>query len=122
MAKNENRRLSPAEVAKDLELYNALKGVDKYKPANPDYDLPAILTRYNTLNSTQESSAQADVAADTARDLLIAAQWDFHNGMLGAKNSVVAQFGLDSNEAQAMQLKKKSEYKARPRKKKGPTS
>lgn len=120
MAKNENRRLTPAEIAKDLEIYNALKDVDKYKPANPDYDLPAMLTRYNALTAAQESSAQADAAANTKRDLLVAAQWDFHNGLLGAKNSVVAQFGLDSNEAQAMQLKKKSEYKARTRKAKPP--
>jgi hypothetical protein len=35
--------------------------------------------------------------------------------MLGAKDQIVAQFGRDSNEAEAVGLKKKSEYKTRTR-------
>ncbi|HEY5232033.1 MAG TPA: hypothetical protein VIK35_00670 [Verrucomicrobiae bacterium] len=39
----------------------------------------------------------------------MAAQWTFHNALLGAKQQVLAQFGDDSDEAQALGLTKKSE-------------
>jgi hypothetical protein len=58
--------------------------------------------------------AKRDVEAelDTARDEATAAEWAFHNAMLGGKDQVKAQFGVDSNELQAVGLKKKSEYKS----------
>jgi hypothetical protein len=46
-------------------------------------------------------------------------QWAFHNLMLRAKDQVRAQFGRDSNEVQALNLKKTSEYKAPQRSKTG---
>ena len=51
-------------------------------------------------------------ALDTARDDAAAAEWAFHNAMLGGKDQVKAQFGDDSNELQSLGLKKKSEYKS----------
>ena len=54
---------------------------------------------------------QTTAAADSARDDHVAVQWELHNALLGAKDQVTAQFGKDSNEVQAMKLKKKSEYK-----------
>src|ERR1044072_9883740 len=116
MAKNQNRRLSPAELAKDVEIYNALKNVTGYAPANPAYAVTALDTRHTALSGAQTASAQADADADSRRDVLVAEQWNFHNAILGAKDSVVAQFGSDSNEVQAVQLKKKTEYKGRGRK------
>jgi hypothetical protein len=47
-----------------------------------------------------------------AMDAARAAEWAFHNAMLGVKDQVIAQFGKDSNEVQALGLKKKSERKA----------
>ncbi len=47
-----------------------------------------------------------------SRDDEIIAQWAFHDFILGAKDQVIAQFGDDSNEKQALGLKKKSEYKS----------
>lgn len=57
-----------------------------------------------------EAQKQADL--DAARDDATAAEWDFHNGILGAKDQVIAQFGDDSNEVQGVGLKKKSDYKS----------
>ena len=59
---------------------------------------------------------QAQATADSERDNAVAAEWDFHNFVLGAKEQVIAQFGKDSNEVQSIGLKKKSEYKSRKRK------
>jgi len=49
------------------------------------------------------------------RNSSVAAQWTFHNAMLGAKQQVLAQYGDDSDEAQAVGLTKKSE-RAKPSK------
>jgi hypothetical protein len=116
MAKDETRRLKPADLANDLALYAALKDVEGYAPANPAYSLPSLLTLYTKRLANEEADVQAAAAAASARDTSVGSQWDFHNGMLGAKDQVIAQYGLDSNEVQAMNLKKKSEYKRPTRK------
>jgi hypothetical protein len=51
-------------------------------------------------------------AADAKRAAANAAEWEFHNAILGAKTQVTAQFGDDSDELAALGLKKKSEYKS----------
>lgn len=116
MAKSQNKRISPKVHANDLELYSALKGVKNYAPANPGYTLQANDARHARVLTARDAIEAADAAAEAARDEYVAAQWDLHNGMLGSKDQVVAQFGLDSNEAATMGLKKKSEYKAPKRK------
>lgn len=120
MASRQTTRLSPKVRAKDLELYSALKGITDYAPANPAYTHAKMDTKHANVLTTRDTKAAADAAAEAAEDSHIAAEWDLHNGILGAKDQVVAQFGLDSNEAQAMGLKKKSEYKRPTRKKTTP--
>ena len=56
-------------------------------------------------------------AARPSREPVYIREWEFHNAMLGAKMQVTAQFGDDSDEVQAIGLKKKSEYKAPTRRK-----
>lgn len=51
-------------------------------------------------------------AADAARDHAVAAEWEFHNAVLGMKDQVRAQYGSDSDQVQALGLKKKSKYRA----------
>jgi hypothetical protein len=67
--------------------------------------------------AAQEASIHADRAQATARDNLAAAEWDYHNAILGTKEQAIAQFGSDSNEVQSLGLKKKSE-RAKPVRKK----
>jgi hypothetical protein len=50
----------------------------------------------------------------------VARERGFHGLILGAKDQIIAQFGRDSNEAQAVGLKKKSERKPPARKAKAP--
>ena len=67
------------------------------------------------LSATQPELA-AQVALATARDAAAAAEWELHNAMLGVKEQVIAQFGKNSDQLQALGLKKKTEYKAPTRK------
>ena len=41
-----------------------------------------------------------------------AAEWEFHDTMLAVKEQVIAQFGKNSDQVQALGLKKKAEYKS----------
>jgi hypothetical protein len=111
MGKNETRRLNPSILAEDLEIFAALKNIQDYRPANSAYTVAAISAVDTNRLAAHDMEMQTTAAADAARDDHVALQWDFHNGVLGAKAQVIAQFGPDSNEAQAMKLKKKSEYK-----------
>jgi len=54
-----------------------------------------------------EKLALYRAATDTAR----LAEWEFHNAVLAMKEFVRGQYGSDSNEAQAVGLKKKSDRK-----------
>lgn len=118
MAKDETRRLNPAVLTEDEEVYAAVKGMKDYAPANAAYSQAALDTAHDNLEAAHHASVQADGAAAAARDALVAMQWQFHNLTLGAKDQVTAQYGPDSNEVQSVKRKKKSEYKAPKRKSK----
>ena len=116
---NETKRLKPAQIAEDEDGFAALQAMGLYEPANLAYGIPAISTAHAAMRSAWTEEAQAEAALATARDIAVAREWAFHNVMLGAKDQVRAQFGRDSNEVQALNLKKTSERKAPQRRKTG---
>jgi hypothetical protein len=120
MAKDESKRLNPALIESDKASFAALQAITNYVPANPTYAMAAITTAQAELTAAQQVEVQAVAAAATARDNAVAKEWAFHNLVLGARDQVVAQFGRDSTEMQAVGLKRVSEYKARQRKLKTP--
>jgi hypothetical protein len=122
MAKNESRKIKPTVLEDDIDAYQSLLGIDRYAPANAAYEKPAMTALYNNMVAKQAAVAQAEAALDAARDDGVATEWAFHNGVLGARDQVGAQFGKDSNEFQSMGLKKKSEYKKPTRKGGAPTA
>ncbi|MFL6227997.1 MAG: hypothetical protein ACJ741_04365 [Pyrinomonadaceae bacterium] len=115
MAKNESKRLTPSALDADKNAFAALKTVSGYTPANSTYTLTAISAAQAAVATKQQAEVQAAAALATARDEAVAAEWAFHNLMLGAKDQVIAQFGRDSNEVQAVGRKKASEFKPRVR-------
>jgi hypothetical protein len=116
---NQARRLNPAQIQADREAFAALQAVAGYAPVNPAYALTAVTAAQSALAAAQQAEAQTAAAAAAARDEAVAREWAFHNTMLGAKDQIMAQFGRDSNEMQAVGLKKKSEYsRPKPRAKK----
>jgi hypothetical protein len=111
MAKDENRRLTPTIIQTDKDTYSALTNIKNYSPANAAYKMAALTAAYNDMQAKQAAETQAFAALQAARDNANDAEWAFHNLMLGTKDQVTAQFGKDSNEVQALGLKKKTEYK-----------
>ena len=118
MAKNENKRISPAQLQADMDATTAIDSLPAYTPANPAYAQAAVQAILNAMQTAQQAEVNAQNALATARDAAAAAEWDFHNAILGVKEQVIAQYGKSSNEIQTLGLKKKSEYKApKPKKK-----
>lgn len=109
MAKNETKSLAAAVLKADKDGLAAIKKMTGYKSAKPEYELAKLSEEATKLVEADEAFAQAETAWQAARDAHVGAQWRFHNAMLGAKQQVIAVFGDDSDEAQAVGLKKKSE-------------
>src|SRR4051794_3369971 len=99
---NQANRLRPSQVQTDKDAFASLQAITGYAPANTAYTLAKINAAQASLASAQQAEAQAMSAAAAARDDAVARERDFHNLMLGAKDQVIAQFGQDSNEAQAL--------------------
>jgi hypothetical protein len=112
MAKNETVRIRPSNLQEDRDAFAALKTVSGYTPANASFSVASITTVQATMVAKRDVEAQKQADLDSARDEATAAEWAFHNAVLGAKDQVKAQFGADSNELQALGLKKKSEFKS----------
>ena len=117
MAKQANRRLKPIELDADERVYAAVKDMNKkYAPANEACALTALDTAHDRLQQRQQEEVQKSAAAAAARDDANTEEWSFHDLMASVKDQIVALFGRNSNEAQAVGLKKPEEYKKPTRK------
>jgi hypothetical protein len=116
MAAKETKPVRPAFLAADSASLAALKSIEKYAPANPAYKVKALVKAEADVRKTGEALAKAEAQLKTVRDRAVAAQWAFHNAMVEARKQVAAQFGPDSDEIQAVGLKKASERKTPKRK------
>lgn len=119
MAKNETKRIRPSALSADKDAFHALKAINNYAPANSAYTVDKIETSRTAMEEARALEVQAQAAADAARDRATAAEWEFHNNMLGATTQVAAQFGKNSDEYQSLGKKKTSEYSDRKRTPKG---
>ncbi|HLP10026.1 MAG TPA: hypothetical protein VK178_17830 [Opitutaceae bacterium] len=105
-----SRRLPVEDREADLKAFTSLKAIATYAPPNAAYSVANITTAQTAMATAQTSETTAENALNSARDNAVAAEHAFHEKILGAKAQVVAQFGENSNEIQALGLKKKSEY------------
>ncbi len=116
MAKDQTVRIRPAALAADHDVYTAVQSFGNYQPANPAYSLEKLGAALTAMQTAQKDEVNAQNALDAARDAATAAEWESHNVALGVKDQVVAQYGKDSDQVQALGLKKKSERKSPARK------
>ena len=99
-----------------MEALTNLRNMGGYAPANEAYTVEAIAAKLVDMQEGRDAEVSAQAHLDTVRDQATAAEWEFHNAILGVKEQVIAQFGKDSIQLQALGLKRKSEYKAPTRK------
>jgi hypothetical protein len=120
-AKN-TKSLKPSILAADRESLAALKGIPTYAPANAAYTEAALSAKQTSADTKVAAAALADAEAKAKRDDAVSAVWDFHDGVVGMRDSVGAQFGKNSNEFQSVGRKKTTEYKKPVRKPKKSSS
>ncbi len=111
MSSNPSRRVYPAVLKEDQDALTALAAITDYKPANAAYTLANLTAALTAMQAAQQAVVRAQGTLDTARDAAAAAEWRFHEVMLGAKDQVIAQYGASSDQLQTLGLKKKSERK-----------
>jgi hypothetical protein len=108
------RRLPAKTLSADLDSLNSLGTVEGYVPVRTEASPEALRTRFETMQAVQQRETELQAMLKAAADEARQAEWEFHNSILSMKEAVRAQFGSDSNAAQSIGYKKKSEYK-RPR-------
>jgi len=112
-----NRRITPSTIQQDIDSFNGLKTVAEYKTARTEATPEALQAAYSEMQVKQREETEKEKLFKAAADASKLAEWNFHNAVLAMKESVKGQFGSDSDAAQAVGFKKKSERK-RPSKKK----
>jgi hypothetical protein len=105
------RRLSPDAIEANRTALLALRNIRDYAPHNGVYSVDALTALETALREAEQARMQAQHALDAARDRVAAATLALHEALLGAKAQVLAQYGPDSYEVQAIGLKRKSDRK-----------
>jgi len=117
MARNQVKRISPDNLTADEAAFIAIEALGNYQPARGAYNKVNLVACRDAMEAARELEVKAENNLKAARDDAVASEWEFHNSILGAKVQVIAQYGDDSNEVQALGLKKKSERKSPGRRK-----
>ena len=95
----------------DGAALRALGDLPDYAPHNRAYTVATLTTLKQTLDQALQNEERAKNALKIANDAVRAAQWALHEGLLGAKVEVAAQYGNDSDAIQSLGLKKKSKWR-----------
>ncbi|MEH2158517.1 hypothetical protein [Nostoc sp.] len=111
------RRLRPQLISEDVNSWHGLQTIATYETTRADASAAKLQQAYQAMLAQQQAETEKLALYRAAADAARLAEWEFHNAVLGMKEVVRGQYGLDSDQAQAVGLKKKSEYKRPSRKK-----
>jgi len=108
---NTSRRLSAQLLDQDIDALNGFNTVQGYSTKRKEATPEALQQAYQTMLTQQQTETEKLALYRAAADAARLAEWEFHNAILAMKEVVRGQFGTDSNEAQSVGLKKKSDRK-----------
>ncbi|UKO98419.1 hypothetical protein [Nostoc sp. UHCC 0870] len=114
---NTNRRLSPPSIDQDINSFHGLQTINNYQTSRDDASTSKLEESYQAMLNAQKAEVEKLTLYRAAADAARLAEWEFHNAVLAMKEVVRGQYGSDSDQAQAVGLKKKSERKRPSRKK-----
>lgn len=112
-----NGRLRPSQIEADRATIAALRAIVGYAPTKPECSVAAVMALEAETTAAQDAETQIEGALAAARDKAAAKASELHERVLDIKDQVMAQFGRNSDEVQALGLKKASERKAPSRRK-----
>ena len=105
------RRLTPNLLYQDIDSLNGLKAIPTYSTTRTQASLESLHKAYQAMLAQQQAETEKLALYRASTDAARLAEWEFHNAVLAMKEVVRGQYGSDSNEAQAIGLKKKSDRK-----------
>ncbi|BAY21631.1 hypothetical protein NIES2100_13870 [Calothrix sp. NIES-2100] len=110
-------RLRPQLISQDITSWHGLQTVSTYDTTRADASVARIQQAYQAMLAQQQTETEKLALYRAAADAARLAEWEFHNAILAMKEVVLGQYGSDSDQAQAVGLKKKSDRKRPSRKK-----
>ncbi len=108
---NTSRRLTPQIIAQNVDSLNGLKAIPNYSTPRSGASLETLEQAYQVMLAQQQTETKQLALYRAAADAARLAEWEFHNTIIAMKEVIRGQFGSDSDEAQAVGLKKKSDRK-----------
>ncbi|MEH2275380.1 MAG: hypothetical protein V7K40_11480 [Nostoc sp.] len=114
---DKTRRLPSQSISQDIDSLHGLQTVSTYDTTRTDASVAKLLQAYQDMLTQQQAETEKLTLYRAATDAARLAEWEFHNAILAMKEVIRGQYGSDSDEAQAVGLKKKSERKRPSRKK-----
>jgi hypothetical protein len=111
------RRLRPQLISQDITSLYGLQTISTYNTTRANASVADLQQAYQAMLSYQQAETEKLTLYRAAADAARLAEWEFHNAVLAMKEVVRGQYGTDSDQAQAVGLKKKSEHKRSSRKK-----
>jgi hypothetical protein len=116
-AQDKTRRLPPQAISQDITSWHGLQTVSTYDTTRADASVAKLQQTYQAMLAQKQAETEKLTLYRAAADAARLAEWEFHNAVLAMKEVIRGQYGSDSDQAQAVGLKKKSERK-RPNRKK----
>jgi hypothetical protein len=109
-----SRRLRSTYLDQDIDSLRGVDTIADYTSGRPETTLEGLQNSYAAMMAAQDEETKTMVRAKAAADKARLAEWQFHDNILAMKELVRGVYGADSDEAQAIGYKKKSERR-RPR-------
>jgi len=114
---DKTRRLPPQAISQDVTSWHGLQTISSYDTSRTDASVDKLQQAYQAMLAQQQAETEKLTLYRAALDAARLAEWEFHNTVLAMKEVIRGQYGSDSDQAQAVGLKKKSDRK-RPKSKK----
>ncbi|WP_414575030.1 hypothetical protein [Anabaena sp. CCY 9402-a] len=105
------RRLRLQIISQDVTSFHGLQTISTYDTTRADASVANIQQAYQVMLTQQQIETEKLALYRAAVDAARLAEWEFHNAVLAMKEVVRGQYGSDSDQAQAVGLKKKSNRK-----------
>ncbi|BAY33794.1 hypothetical protein NIES2107_56960 [Nostoc carneum NIES-2107] len=112
---DQKRRLSLQAINQDITSFHGLQTISTYTTKRTDASAAHLQQAYQNMLAQQQAKNEQSTLYQAAADAARLAEWEFHNAVLAMKEAVLGQYGGDSEQAQAVGFKKKSERKRRMR-------
>ncbi|MGB3296693.1 MAG: hypothetical protein WBA76_00380 [Phormidesmis sp.] len=110
-----SRRVSARKLTDDIAALHGLNTIIGYTTSRAEATPKGLKLAYDNMLAQQKKETELAATMKSAADAARQAEVEFHSAVLAMKESIRGQFGPNSDEAQAVGYKKKSEYKKRPR-------